>query len=98
LRHPHSFPTRRSSDLGTPQLMGEVETPVMPLCWAMFLSTGTCLPNNDMYVYDARATLTSVGESEDVNCASVEMPFDSTSVINVLDRKSTRLNSSHLGI
>src|SRR5205814_4346456 len=79
----HSFPTRRSSDLGDPDFLSvgfpcEAVRPVLPA------------PRKNVRLARLRI------EDYDVVCATVR--FEKCDVCSVGDRKSTRLNSSHLGI
>src|SRR5437899_7249515 len=71
LRYLHSFPTRRSSDLGLP-------------AWA---AAATTLPSRNEQLSSAMGYY---AEAFDLRNA--------TGAVECLDRKSTRLNSSHLGI
>src|SRR5205814_9196775 len=82
-----SFPTRRSSDLGLPDMPGWVLS-VLGVTLALTFMAGAGLPgawNGFRHYQDGKARLTT---NDYIGCAA-EMERD---------RKSTRLNSSHLGI
>src|SRR5205814_9505556 len=93
--HLHSFPTRRSSDLSTPirltsitqrQLSSEIASMPPPAATPALLQITWTLPNASYVACAARSTLWGSATSQ---------PTPRTFG---LDRKSTRLNSSHLGI
>src|SRR5205814_10578469 len=87
-QHLHPFPTRRSSDLATG--LGEVNNPPKTGVFAGNTSTMKTLP-----------VLFVGGKSAVVNFAGLAPEFAGLYQVNFTvprDRKSTRLNSSHLGI
>src|SRR5205814_9172842 len=92
--HLHSFPTRRSSDLGPRQDPGSPYSGVISLF-------ATALPaGKQPIIYgDGEQTrdFTYIANVVDGVLKACEAPKVAGEVINI-DRKSTRLNSSHLGI
>src|SRR5207247_9107355 len=87
LRHLHSFPTRRSSELSNPGFAGgssiETDRPMRP--------TADRSNNHPSTRPRGHARLTGDG------CGTVPCPATSrsSSLCGGIDRKSTRLNSSH---
>src|SRR5205814_10471240 len=95
---PHSFPTRRSSDLDTPRAARH--PPRRAACDVDDPDPGAAvlLVDNLPVISIFFASLDSVGlrlRHEESDLAAVRRP---AKCAHVLDRKSTRLNSSHLGI
>src|SRR5205814_9747388 len=77
---PHSFPTRRSSDLRSNKCTHwSRDRTTCPESWCTYLSSGSAV----LFLASA---------------SSVSRRIISVSRIRARDRKSTRLNSSHLGI
>src|SRR5205814_4490670 len=89
--HPHSFPTRRSSDLilaaiAIPNLLTAMQRSKQKRTMADLRTIATA--------WEARAT-----DLNKYNAAgAISIPGNSAGLTNLADRKSTRLNSSHLGI
>src|SRR5205814_10154945 len=95
IRHPHSFPTRRSSDLEY------VDRPLNTTC-------AEYAPANRVFAgayaeTHANTDFLIVLDSDTVWLAEPELPHEADAAVRPVDhkggdRKSTRLNSSHLGI
>src|SRR5205814_10346576 len=91
-RHPHSFPTRRSSDLAFPRAVntnsGPSKLKITDLRVATVVKPG---PSPCPLIrIDTDQGVYGIGEVRDGASA--------TYALFLKDRKSTRLNSSHLGI
>src|SRR5205814_8513805 len=81
-RHLHSFPTRRSSDLSIPKLQDRF--------WLNLIGKGYPSPNRWFRWCTERM---KINPTNDYILATVSKHGKA-----IIDRKSTRLNSSHLGI
>src|SRR5690606_39559690 len=94
LRHLHSFPTRRSSDLGDdPTREGVLETPgrVVDAFDELYAGYRDCPAE----VLDK--TFSETGAYDDFVLVK-DIAFNSHCEHHMIDRKSTRLNSSHVKI
>src|SRR5205814_9854241 len=89
-RHLHSFPTRRSSDLGPHDSAGRMKQMRFPalIVIAAVLAGGNALADATTNAPDSKATSAPIALSKEVD----------EKAWSFSDRKSTRLNSSHLGI
>src|SRR5690606_41608181 len=95
-RELHSFPTRRSSDLGERSEHVAITKEPLKLSYAAFSTTDKQYTVQNGTDYQAGIVL------EDINSAAKEFniqPNGKYQTANLtLDRKSTRLNSSHVKI
>src|SRR5207253_10607104 len=96
--HLHSFPTRRSSDLGPGTLAGRyLRTFWQPVARSQDLRRGDALP---IHIMNERLTLYR-GESGATYAVAFRCAHRGTQLSTGWveeDRKSTRLNSSHVAI
>src|SRR5207253_6878671 len=95
--HPHSFPTRRSSDLDDAQSGGPSGTLVMPGKYKVSMAkrvSGVLTPLAGSQEFTVYVEGASQMKPED-RAALVEFQ---KKVARLQDRKSTRLNSSHVAI
>src|SRR5262245_63858041 len=89
----HSFPTRRSSDLnaGTPQ--STVVSTAFGTALQALVKDGSSNPVSGVTV-----TFTAPGSGASGTFPGASLTATATTNPSGIDRKSTRLNSSHLGI
>src|SRR5207249_10872715 len=92
-RHPHSFPTRRSSDL-TKGVTDSTYRVQYDALWLQLLSVDTLPPLvTSLFTVVGMILVMLVLDLELALIATAVAPF-----MLLLDRKSTRLNSSHVSI
>src|SRR5205814_7624080 len=91
-RYPHSLPTRRSSDLEQSLVTDKCEDADRDFEWALLLF----LIDRLLLARDVPFPAPSADEND--NAARIKHMFVGYARANDEDRKSTRLNYSHLGI
>src|SRR5699024_12434142 len=87
---PHAFPTRRSSDLRP--------SPTVERTWEIELNTADLSPA--LYAEDSFFHIPTLGEffPEALLFEGTWFEFNRVQLVRLIDRKSTRLNSSHVSI
>src|SRR5699024_11907319 len=90
----HAFPTRRSSDLFD---NNEIDVVVIDANEEAVNYTGT-MSAADFDAYDADPTTDAAGTAKLITASVRFVDNDGDGKLNIADRKSTRLNSSHVSI
>src|SRR5207253_10307347 len=94
----HSFPTRRSSDLEIAQLQAQISQLQSQLSGSLCLSGKTITIGELLDLTDGLSTQGVRAQEGSVIAINDINSFLATSGCNLKDRKSTRLNSSHVAI